>query len=325
MPSEEEERGLLRTLLNKVLIPKVVGPAPETYRVYTRDFDLTLTASGLAARYGDMSRHDYQEFKNAQALRDNGNFDPGWPSHKVAVEAAIAAGLSPAERDRTIVSLLIDQSGSMRDDKIIQVALAVDALQLMLATLGIDLEVLGFTTVLWKGGQSRARWARCGKPAWPGRLNDLLHIVYIDADDAVDPEGPPAMVQMLRPSLLKENIDGEAIQWAALRLKRRPNDRKLLIVISDGASVDDSTLHENPPDFLEKHLLTVIADLQGGGDIELGALGVGHSVDRYYARSLSVERPEVLTSALSTLVRRMLLEPDSWQILTADDDNASGA
>jgi cobaltochelatase CobT len=325
MPSEDEERGLLRTLLNKVLIPKVVGPAPEAYRVYTRDFDLTLTARGLAARYGDMSRHDYQEFKQAQALRDDGSFDPGWPDHGVAVEAAIAAGLDPAERDRTIISLLIDQSGSMRDDKIIHVALAVDALQRMLASLGIDLEVLGFTTVLWRGGQSRARWARRVKPAWPGRLNDLLHIVYLDADDAVNLDGPPAMVQMLRPSLLKENIDGEALQWAALRLKRRPTDRKLLIVISDGASVDDSTLHENPPDFLEKHLLRVIADLQSAGEIELGALGVGHSVDRYYARSLSVERPEVLASALATLVRRMLLEPDRWPSPTTDDAEASGA
>lgn len=324
MPSDDEERGLLRTLLNKILIPRVVGPAPESYRVYTRDFDLTLTAAGLVSRYGDMSRQDYQEFKRAQALRDEGRFDPGWPAHGVAVGAAIEAGLSQAERDRTIVSVLIDQSGSMRDDKITQVALAVDALHRMLAALGIDLEVLGFTTVLWKGGQSRALWMRRGRPAWPGRLNDLLHIIYIDADDALDPEGPPAMVQMLRPSLLKENIDGEALQWAALRLKRRPTDRKLLIVISDGASVDDSTLHENTPDFLEKHLLSVIAELQAGSEIELGALGVGHSVDRYYERSWSVERPEVLTSALATLVRRMLLEPDSWPT-TRDDADAAEA
>ncbi|MCB2054748.1 MAG: cobaltochelatase subunit CobT, partial [Geminicoccaceae bacterium] len=152
---------------------------------------------------------------------------------------------------------------------------------------------LGFTTKAWKGGQAREAWLRAGKPANPGRLNDLRHIVYKPAD-APWRRARRSLGLMLREGLLKENIDGEAILWAHQRLLSRPEQRRILMVISDGAPVDDSTLSANPGNYLEKHLRETIAFIENRSDVELLAIGIGHDVTRYYRRAVTISDPEQL-------------------------------
>ena len=193
----------------------------------------------------------------------------------------------------TVVSLLIDNSGSMRGRPITIAALSADILAHTLERCGVKVEILGFTTRAWKGGQSRERWIAAGKPASPGRLNDLRHIVYKSAD-APWRRARKNLGLMLREGLLKENIDGEALQWAANRLMGRPEQRRILMVISDGAPVDDSTLSVNPGNYLEKHLREVINDIERTGEVELTAIGIGHDVTRYYRRAVTIVDAEQL-------------------------------
>ena len=193
----------------------------------------------------------------------------------------------------TIVSLLIDNSGSMRGRPITIAALSADILAHTLERCGVKVEILGFTTRAWKGGQSRERWIAAGKPASPGRLNDLRHIVYKGAE-APWRRARKNLGLMLREGLLKENIDGEALQWAANRLMGRPEQRRILMVISDGAPVDDSTLSINSGNYLEQHLREVIKGIENGGAIELIAIGIGHDVTRYYRRAVTLVDAEQL-------------------------------
>ncbi|MFO1069469.1 MAG: cobaltochelatase subunit CobT [Geminicoccaceae bacterium] len=193
----------------------------------------------------------------------------------------------------TVVGLLIDNSGSMRGRPIAVAAMSADILARTLERCGVKVEILGFTTRAWKGGQSREAWLRAGKPGNPGRLNDLRHIVYKPAD-APWRRARRALGLMLREGLLKENIDGEAILWAHSRLQGRPEQRKILMVISDGAPVDDSTLSANPGNYLEKHLREVIGWIETRSDVELLAIGIGHDVTRYYRRAVTISDPEQL-------------------------------
>ncbi|MFO1038820.1 MAG: cobaltochelatase subunit CobT [Geminicoccaceae bacterium] len=193
----------------------------------------------------------------------------------------------------TVVSLLIDNSGSMRGRPIAVAAMSADILARTLERCGVKVEILGFTTRAWKGGQSREHWLRAGKPANPGRLNDLRHIVYKPAD-APWRRARRSLGLMLREGLLKENIDGEAIMWAHSRLLARPEQRRILMVISDGAPVDDSTLSSNPGNYLERHLREVIGWVETRSDIELLAIGIGHDVTRYYRRAVTISDPEQL-------------------------------
>jgi cobaltochelatase CobT len=187
----------------------------------------------------------------------------------------------------TVVSLLIDNSGSMRGRPISIAAMSADILARTLERCGVRVEILGFTTRAWKGGQSRERWLADGKPANPGRLNDLRHIVYKQADMPYR-RSRRNLGLMLREGLLKENIDGEALIWAHQRLLARTEERRILMVISDGAPVDDSTLSVNPGNYLERHLRDVIDQIETRSPVQLVAIGIGHDVTRYYRRAVTI-------------------------------------
>jgi cobaltochelatase CobT len=193
----------------------------------------------------------------------------------------------------TVVTLLIDNSGSMRGRPITVAALSAEILARTLERCAVKVEVLGFTTVAWKGGQSREEWMRRGKVPNPGRLNDLRHIIYKGADSPWR-RARRNMGLMLREGILKENIDGEALLWAHNRLLARPEQRRILMVISDGAPVDDSTLSVNSGNYLEKHLREVIAHIENRSAVELLAIGIGHDVRRYYRRAVTIMDAEEL-------------------------------
>jgi cobaltochelatase CobT len=197
----------------------------------------------------------------------------------------------------TVVSLLLDNSGSMRGRPIMVAAVCADILARTLERCGVKTEVLGFTTRAWKGGQARDEWVKAGKPPQPGRLNDLRHIVY-KAADAPWRRARKNLGLMMREGLLKENIDGEALLWAHQRLIGRPEARKILLVISDGAPVDDSTLSVNSGHYLERHLRQVIADIEISSPVELIAIGIGHDVARYYRRAVTIIDVEQLGGAI---------------------------
>ncbi len=204
----------------------------------------------------------------------------------------------------TIVTLLIDNSGSMRGRPITIAALCADILSRTLERCNVKVEILGFTTKNWKGGESREEWNKNGKPQYPGRLNDLRHIIYKSADSNWR-QSKKNLGLMLKEGLLKENIDGEAILWAFNRLKKRKEERKILMVISDGAPVDDSTLSVNSGDFLEKHLKKVVKNIQDNKDFEILAIGIGHDVSRYYKKAIKItdvqELGDVMIKQLSQL------------------------
>ena len=204
----------------------------------------------------------------------------------------------------TIVTLLIDNSGSMRGRPITIAAICADILSRTLERCSVKVEILGFTTKNWKGGQSREYWNTNDKPKLPGRLNDLRHIIYKSADSHWR-QSKNNLGLMLKEGLLKENIDGEAISWAFNRLKKRKEERKILMVISDGAPVDDSTLSVNSGDFLEKHLKKMVRFIETKTDIEILAIGIGHDVSRYYNKAIKItdvnELGDVMISQLSSM------------------------
>ncbi len=198
----------------------------------------------------------------------------------------------------TVVTLLLDNSGSMRGRPISIAAICADVLARTLERCSVKVEILGFTTRAWKGGQSRERWLNEGRPQQPGRLNDLRHIIYKGAD-APWRRSRPNLGLMMKEGLLKENIDGEALEWAHRRMIARAEQRKILMVISDGAPVDDSTLSVNPANYLEKHLRDVIDMVERRKAVELLAIGIGHDVTRYYERAVTITDVEQLAGAMT--------------------------
>ena len=220
---------------------------------------------------------------------EEGTLDPARLS-RIIVDPLLALTYKQ-ERDTsfrdTVVTLLIDNSGSMRGRPITVAAMCGDILARTLERCAVKVEILGFTTRAWKGGQSRERWIAAGKPPNPGRLNDLRHIIY-KAADMPWRRARKNLGLMLREGLLKENIDGEALQWAYARLASRPERRRILMVISDGAPVDDSTLSVNSGNYLERHLRSVIRDIEARRHVELVAIGIGHDVTRYYHRAVTI-------------------------------------
>ena len=193
----------------------------------------------------------------------------------------------------TVVTLLLDNSGSMRGRPITLAAMSADILARTMERCGVKTEILGFTTRAWKGGASREDWVKDHKPPLPGRLNDLRHIIYKAADEPWR-RARQNLGLMLREGLLKENIDGEALLWAHARLLARPEQRRILMVISDGAPVDDSTLSVNPSNYLEAHLRASIDWIENYSDVELTAIGIGHDVTRYYRRAVTITDSEQL-------------------------------
>ncbi|HEY3639819.1 MAG TPA: cobaltochelatase subunit CobT [Xanthobacteraceae bacterium] len=229
----------------------------------------------------------------------------------------------------TVVTLLLDNSGSMRGRPITVAATCADILARTLERCGVKVEILGFTTRAWKGGQSREAWLAAGKPANPGRLNDVRHIIYKSADMPWR-RARRNLGLMMREGLLKENIDGEALDWAHRRLLGRNEQRKILMMISDGAPVDDSTLSVNPGNYLERHLRWIIEDIEQRSPVELIAIGIGHDVTRYYRRAVTIVDAEELGGAMTEKLAELfdqnaLLDerappprrPDAWSRASA--------
>jgi cobaltochelatase CobT len=209
----------------------------------------------------------------------------------------------------TVVTLLIDNSGSMRGRPISVAAMSADILARTLERCGVKVEILGFTTRAWKGGQAREHWLSAGKPANPGRLNDLRHIIYKSAD-APWRRARKNLGLMLREGLLKENIDGEALLWAHNRLLARPEQRRILMIVSDGAPVDDSTLSVNAGNFLERHLRQIIEWIETVSPVELLAIGIGHDVTRYYRRAVTIVDAEQLGGTVMDQLAELFDEED---------------
>jgi cobaltochelatase CobT len=207
----------------------------------------------------------------------------------------------------TVVTLLLDNSGSMRGRPITVAATCADVLARTLERCGVKVEILGFTTRAWKGGQSRETWLAQGKPTNPGRLNDLRHIIYKSADSPWR-RARKNLGLMMREGLLKENIDGEALDWAHKRLLGRPESRKILMMISDGAPVDDSTLSVNRGNYLERHLRWVIEDIETHSPVELIAIGIGHDVTRYYRRAVTIVDAEELGGIMTEKLAELFAE-----------------
>jgi cobaltochelatase CobT len=227
------------------------------------------------------------------------------PSGRSAYKVAVDAGFKD-----TIVTLLVDNSGSLRGTAIVIAALCADFLARALERCGVKVEILGFTTREWNGGRSREEWLRAGSPRRPGRLSDLRHVIYKSAD-APARRARRNLGWMLHADLLKENVDGEALGWAHERLLARSERRRILLVISDGMPLDESTLSENGSGFLERHLREVIAWIERSSPIELIAIGVGHDVGHFYARATTVPRIEALGTVLFDRVAELFTTPPS--------------
>ena len=295
-------------------------PATDVYHPYTTEFDEVVEASELATEdelnrlrglldqqmthlHGVITKLANRLQRRLLAKQSRGwefDLDEGLlDSSKLArvVVQPLYSQTYKRERDTdfrdTVVTLLIDNSGSMRGRPISVAAMSADILARTLERCGVKVEILGFTTRDWKGGQSRKKWLDGGKPQTPGRLNDLRHIVYKSADWPWR-RARKNLGLMLREGLLKENIDGEALMWAHNRLLGRPEQRRILMVISDGAPVDDATLSANPGNYLEKHLRDVIEFIETKSDVELTAIGIGHDVTRYYRRAVTIVDAEEL-------------------------------
>jgi cobaltochelatase CobT len=224
----------------------------------------------------------------------------------------------------TVVTLLLDNSGSMRGRPITVAATCADILARTLERCGVKVEILGFTTRAWKGGQSREKWLADGKPPAPGRLNDLRHIIYKSADQPWR-RARRNLGLMMREGLLKENIDGEALIWAHNRLLGRTEQRRILMVISDGAPVDDSTLSVNSGNYLEKHLRQVIADIENRSPVELIAIGIGHDVTRYYKRAVTIVDAEELGGAMTEKLAELFEERQNLPVSPARRGSARRA
>jgi len=316
-PGDEGEEGMMPIRANR---PWTDLPETFDYRAFTEEFDEVVEATELC---------DFEELDRLRAYLDsqltglqgvvtrlanrlqrrlmaqqNRSWD--FDQEEGLLDAARLARvvISPGhslsykvERDQefkdTVVTLLIDNSGSMRGRPISIAAISADILARTLERCGVKVEILGFTTRAWKGGQSREKWLAGGKPAQPGRLNDLRHIIYKKADEPMR-RARKSLGLMMREGLLKENIDGEALIWAHNRLLARPEDRRILMVISDGAPVDDSTLSVNSAGYLETHLRKVIDWIERQSPVQLVAIGIGHDVTRYYKRAVTIMDVEQL-------------------------------
>ncbi len=305
--------------------PPPHSDADPNYAVYATDFDEEIRAEDLAdpaeldrlrayldqqleplkgavSRLANKLQRRLQAQQNRSWLFDleEGILDAGRLARVVANPTTPLSFKQEKDTEfrDTVVTLLLDNSGSMRGRPISIAAICADVLARTLERCDVKVEILGFTTRAWKGGQSRERWLAQGRPQQPGRLNDLRHIIYKGAD------APWRRVRsnlglMMKEGLLKENIDGEALEWAHRRMLARPEARRILMVISDGAPVDDSTLSVNPANYLEKHLRDVIAMVEKRRLVELIAIGIGHDVTRYYERAVTITDVEQLAGAMT--------------------------
>ena len=312
-------------IANQSWLESLVGQTTNfTYKVYTRAYDEEVTAEDLCSpeellrlrkhldqlmgsSKGTVSKlaHRLQRFLMAQQNRswefnkEEGILDSA-RLHKIITDPLTPLSYK-VEKDTefrdTSVSILVDSSGSMRGRSMTVAAICADIISTTLERCNVKTEVLGFTTKQWKGGDSRKMWMEDGKPENPGRLNDIRHIIFKSADTPWR-RGQKNFGLMLREGLLKENVDGEALIWAHDRLSRRMEQRKILMVISDGAPVDDSTLSTNQTNFLDLHLRQVIHSIETQSEVSLIAIGIGHDVTRYYKNAVTIHRAEELGGAM---------------------------
>jgi cobaltochelatase CobT len=309
-------------------------PRGPDYRAFTPKFDETVAAEelcepeeldrlrsyldkqlshlqGVVARLANrlQRRLMAQQNRSWEFDLEEGQLDPARLS-RIVIDPMHPLSFK-AEKDTefrdTVVTLLLDNSGSMRGRPITVAATCADILARTLERCGVKVEILGFTTRAWKGGQAREHWLTAGKPANPGRLNDLRHIIYKSAD-APWRRARKNLGLMMREGLLKENIDGEALDWAHKRLLARSEQRKILMMISDGAPVDDSTLSVNPGNYLERHLRWVIEEIETRSPVELIAIGIGHDVTRYYRRAVTIVDAEELGGAMTEKLAELFEE-----------------
>ena len=305
--------------------PQPVSDADPEYQVFTQEYDEEIGAEDLAdpaelerlrayldqqlePLKGAVSRlaNKLQRRLQAQQNRswefdlEEGTLDAGRLARVVANPTTPLSFKQEKDTEfrDTVVTLLLDNSGSMRGRPISIAAICADVLARTLERCSVKVEILGFTTRAWKGGQSREKWLNEGREQLPGRLNDLRHIIYKKADAPMR-RTRNNLGLMMKEGLLKENIDGEALEWAHKRMVARPEARKILMVISDGAPVDDSTLSVNPANYLEKHLRDVIAMVERKKAVELLAIGIGHDVTRYYDRAVTITDVEQLAGAMT--------------------------
>jgi cobaltochelatase CobT len=321
---EDEARAAARPLLDDH--SDAGGPA---YRAYTDAFDETVAAEALcsAAELDQLRAELDTRWKDLQGVvgrlanrlqrsllarqrrswafdLEEGVLDPTRLPRVVIDELRGSAAPLTFRQERdtafrdTVVTLLLDNSGSMRGNPIAMAATCADVLARTLERCGVKVEILGFTTSAWKGGNSKKAWLKARRPPQPGRLNDLRHIVY-KAADAPWRRARRNLGLMMRPDLLKENIDGEALAWAHQRLLARREQRRILMMISDGAPVDDATLAANGHDYLERHLRRVIADIERRSPVELVAIGIGHDVTRYFRRAVTLVNAAGLGDAMT--------------------------
>lgn len=286
------------------------GPVDEIYSIYTRKYDLDVSAVGLNlllpkasldASKGWLEGSDFEWaraiesasaiFDRQEVLRDN-------------LRVELSNLQNSLELKNVSAAILIDHSGSMKGDNIAYVAATVRSLTDCLTSAGASVELLGYSTAGWHGGFARRDWIAAGRPVRPGRLCSLLHIIYKSADE--NHLNQRSWQMMLNPDILRENIDGEALLWGAQRLRLNTANRKILLVVSDGAPVDDSTLTENGPSYLSRHATAVIGEIENGSEIELAAIGVGYDVDRYYGRSIGTANRDNLFAMSATILRDIL-------------------
>ena len=314
-----------------------LNPEKNAYNVYTTKFDETIEAEelcdadelerlrqyldqqlqqmqGVVARLANRLQRRLQAKQNRSWEFDleEGYLDPARLSRIIMdpMQPLSYKMESDTKFRDTVVTLLLDNSGSMRGRPITVAAMCADILARTLERCNVKTEILGFTTRAWKGGQAREVWMSNGKPGHPGRLNDLRHIIYKGAD-APWRRARKNLGLMMREGLLKENIDGEALIWAHNRLLARPEQRRILMVISDGAPVDDSTLSVNAGNYLEKHLRNVIEDIETQSPVELIAIGIGHDVTRYYRRAVTIVDAEQLGGAMTDKLAELFDENDA--------------
>ncbi len=341
-PRDAESHGKAASNPTGTAIPRPhsrAGEAPQDYRAYTRDFDeiipanqIYVSSQNMAASRARMdniiqkNRHVIGRLANrlqrkllareASILRcetdlEEGIIDPTRLTRIITDPSGARAYKREAEIDNrnTIVTLLIDNSGSMRGNSILTAAVSAEILAQTLERCGVKTEILGFTTRAWKGGQSAEKWRKNGAPQSPGRLNDLRHIIYKTADAPVRGIRQNMAIMAHGEELLKENIDGESLEWAYGRLRARPEKRRILIVLSDGNPADDDTNRHNRGAILEKHLHTVVARIQNERAVELLAIGIGHDVKKFYANAITLPTADNLGETLLAQADKLFETP----------------
>lgn len=285
-----------------------MNPTDNSYKVFTTEFDQVVLGNDLSENLSPEEREQWEQQVDAYDVfasveRTKANLKAMECIEQIKVD-------NPQIGPDTAVTILLDHSGSLKGQRAILSCLITEVIADLLSRLNVNYEILGFTTVKWKGGNARQKWQSMGYPPNPGRLNDLLHIVYKEASDT-SPGSPYSVKNILRSDLVKENIDGEAIEWARGRLDALDCKKRLIVVVSDGAPVDDSTLHENNPNILFDHLKLVIKETSDMRNTQLAGIGIDLSLDDLYEQALQIDGPSDVVAKLPQFLKSLLETPSA--------------